>query len=68
MGDTDGAGRSARFSSPSGLALDAEGNIHVADSGNHRIRKIEYKLPLTGGQSCSGAQHGQAAAWLSDTP
>ena len=44
-GDTDGPGRSARFTSPYGVALDAEGNLYVADRSNSLIRKMEYKLP-----------------------
>ncbi len=39
-GSSDGAGSGARFSSPEGLAVDAYGNVYVADSGNHVIRKI----------------------------
>lgn len=31
---------SSRLSSPSGLALDAAGNLYVADAGNHRIRRV----------------------------
>ena len=38
-GDNTRALRSA-LDSPTGLALDAEGNLLVADCGNHRIRKI----------------------------
>lgn len=39
-GSSDGAGASARFSQPLGLAVDTEGNVFVADSGNSTIRKI----------------------------
>ena len=36
----DGIGTAASFSSPCGLAVDGDGNVLVADYGNHRIRKI----------------------------
>jgi len=39
-GSADGSGNGARFNHPSGLAVDASGNVYVADSGNHTIRKI----------------------------
>ena len=44
-GFKDGAGATARFNRPAGVAVDAEGNLYVADKDNARIRKIEYKLP-----------------------
>ena len=36
----DGAGTSASFSQPSGLAVDGAGVVYVADTGNHRVRII----------------------------
>jgi len=35
-----GAAASAQFNSPFGVAFDAAGNLYVADSLNHRVRKI----------------------------
>src|SRR5207249_4416519 len=39
-GGADGSGSSARFDIVDGLAVDAHGNLLVADRGNHTIRKI----------------------------
>ena len=39
-GSTDGTGAAARFSSPSGVAVDSSGNAYVADLGNQIIRQI----------------------------
>ncbi len=39
-GSTDGRGADARFSGPTGIVIDSDGNIFVADSANNVIRKI----------------------------
>jgi sugar lactone lactonase YvrE len=44
-GFADGKGDDAKFSHPSGIVIDATGNLYVADVGNHRIRKIEIRRP-----------------------
>jgi hypothetical protein len=40
IGSADGTGANARFHGPDGVAVDELGNVYVADSGNHTIRKI----------------------------
>ncbi|WP_312512070.1 NHL repeat-containing protein [Massilia sp.] len=39
-GFTDGQGSAAAFHTPSAVALDHEGNLFVADTGNHAIRRV----------------------------
>ena len=39
-GFADGIGAAAMFDTPSGIALDEAGNLYVADTGNHAIRKV----------------------------
>lgn len=39
-GHLDGPGWLARLDLPSGLAMDADGNVFVADLGSHTIRKV----------------------------
>jgi sugar lactone lactonase YvrE len=39
-GSVDASATAARFSSPEGIAIDSAGNLYVADTGNHTLRKI----------------------------
>src|SRR5258708_35961383 len=40
IGSADGTGSAARFYGPAGVATDSSGNVYVADTSNHTIRKI----------------------------
>lgn len=42
-GCVDGDAKKAKFFRPEGLTIDDQGNLYVADFGNHRIRKIDPK-------------------------
>jgi streptogramin lyase len=39
-GTNDGTGNAARFNCPGGVAVDTNGNLYVADTGNHTIREV----------------------------
>jgi alpha-tubulin suppressor-like RCC1 family protein len=41
-GTADGDGTTARFNEPSDIAIDVSGNLYVADTANHTIRKITF--------------------------
>ncbi|MCG8275485.1 gluconolaconase [Stenotrophomonas sp. NLF4-10] len=46
-GFADGLGGAAAFNTPSGIALDRHGNLYVADTGNHAIRKVTPRGEVT---------------------
>src|SRR5229473_2620419 len=39
-GSAEGTGSGARFNTPDGVAVDGSGNVYVADTGNHTLRKV----------------------------
>ncbi len=56
-GNADGAGTAASFNDPRGLAMNGRGELLVADSGNHSIRRIspDGSVRTIAGGSASGA-------------
>lgn len=50
---SSGGGR-GQFSTPAGLAVDAQGNLYVADSGNRRIQKFDSDLHFLGVLGAAG--------------
>jgi sugar lactone lactonase YvrE len=71
FGSTDGAGSAARFSGPTGLAIDAAGNLYVADSNNNTIRKVSpdgVVSTLAGTAGQSGSTDGLGSVALLDNP
>ncbi len=70
-GAANGLGAAARFSSPEGLAVDAAGNVYVADRFNHAIRLItpEGLVTTIGGlPTFSGHAEGTGVSALFSEP
>lgn len=64
-GATDGPGNSATFSDPRGVAVDAHGNVYVADFGSSLLRRITpagVVSTLAGQKGITGGQDGIGAA------
>lgn len=73
-GDTPGAAQpgsvsasAARFRRPTGIVADGAGNLFVADTGNHAIRKLrmehgKWLVETIGGDSRPGARDGTVGA------
>ena len=70
-GNIDGTGPAARFNFPTGITADNIGNIYVADTANHTIRKITTAGIVTlfaGTPGISGSTNGTGAAARFNTP
>jgi hypothetical protein len=64
-GSIDGTGNAARLRNPNGLAIDASGNLYLADWGNHTIRRITpagVVTTLAGQAGAAGSADGVGAA------
>jgi D-alanyl-D-alanine dipeptidase len=70
-GNIDGTGAAASFNYPTGVATDASGNVYVADTDNHTIRKITREgvvTTLAGTAGTRGSADGTGAAASFDSP
>lgn len=71
-GSTDGTGATARFSNPTGVALDGSGKLFVADTGTHTIRQVVAATgavtTLAGSPGSAGGTDGTAGAARFSSP
>jgi sugar lactone lactonase YvrE len=69
-GAVDSTGTAASFNGPSGLAVDAKGNIYVADTNNNLIRKITPTgvVSTIAGIGMPGSKNGIAVAHRNKKP
>ena len=63
-GNVNATGTAARFNALASVAVDSTGNIYVADTGNHTIRKVTAAGVVTtlAGSGVEGAANGTGAA------
>lgn len=60
-GGQDGVGAGAQFNRPRGLTADVHGNVYIADTGNHTVRKLfpdGTVVTLAGAAGLAGSSDG----------
>ncbi len=69
-GHSDGQGSSASFDGPNDVAVDAAGNVYVADSLNNEIRLVAPSglVSTLAGTGAQGAQNGPATSATFSSP
>jgi DNA-binding beta-propeller fold protein YncE len=69
-GFADGDALQAKFNTPSGIAIDADDNLIIADTSNHRIRKLDKKGQVTtiAGSGVAGYRDGAPGEAMFDAP
>jgi len=69
-GFRDGPGTTAQFNFPTGIAIDTQGNLFVADGSNYRIRKItpDGIVSTIAGGDKEGSMDGGAGTALFEYP
>ena len=70
-GFTDGAGSIARFNSPYGIAVDKNGNVYIADTGNRTVREMTpagLVSTIAGTAKVAGTANGTGAAARFEAP
>ncbi len=62
-GNTDGLGSAAQFNGPIGIAIDRKGDLYVADTNNHSIRKLTKAgdVSTLAGTGSAGFNNGDAS-------
>jgi len=70
-GSSDGYGGAAFFNQPTAVTADSSGNVYIADTGNHTIRKLAPSgqvMTLAGSAGSAGSTDGMGSNALFNSP